>query len=88
MARYAVRAAGNTLLARCVDWVDESAKRLSGAGKGVDGRLIMDRQAEEFNRSLAEGAWLLRTNQPDAAVEKLLPLYEQAHLIRERGVVA
>ncbi len=37
-----------------------------------------DRQAEEFNRSLAEGAWLLRTNQPEAALEKLLPLYEQA----------
>lgn len=38
----------------------------------------MDRQAEEFNRALAEGAWLLRTNQPAAAVDKLLPLYEQA----------
>jgi tetratricopeptide (TPR) repeat protein len=39
---------------------------------------MMDRQAEEFNRALAEGAWLLRTNQPAAAVDKLLPLYEQA----------
>jgi hypothetical protein len=38
----------------------------------------MDRQSEEFNRALAEGAWLLRTNQPAAAVDKLLPLYEQA----------
>ncbi len=37
-----------------------------------------DRQAEEFNRALAEGAWLLRANQPEAALEKLLPLYEQA----------
>lgn len=39
---------------------------------------MMDRQSEEFNRTLAEGAWLLRTNQPAAAVDKLLPLYEQA----------
>lgn len=38
----------------------------------------MERQSEEFNRALAEGAWLLRTNQPAAAVDKLLPLYEQA----------
>lgn len=37
-----------------------------------------DRQAEEFSRALAEGAWLLRSNQPEAALEKLLPLYEQA----------
>ncbi|MCB0053898.1 MAG: hypothetical protein KDE24_30620, partial [Caldilinea sp.] len=37
-----------------------------------------DKQAEEFNRSLAEGAWLLRSNEPEAALEKLLPLYEQA----------
>jgi len=37
-----------------------------------------DRQAEEFNRALAEGAWLLSANQPEAALEKLLPLYEQA----------
>lgn len=36
------------------------------------------RHAEEFNRALAEGAWLLRINQPQAAIEKLLPLYEQA----------
>jgi tetratricopeptide (TPR) repeat protein len=37
-----------------------------------------DRHAEEFNRTLAEGAWMLRTNRPGEAVEKLLPLYEQA----------
>lgn len=37
-----------------------------------------DRQAEEFSRALAEGAWLLRSNQPEAALEKLLPLYEQS----------
>lgn len=37
-----------------------------------------DRHAEEFNRVLAEGAWLLRTNRPQEAAEKLLPLYEQA----------
>ncbi len=49
-----------------------------GADRGENKRLAMDRQAEEFNRALAEGAWLLRTNQPAAAVDKLLPLYEQA----------
>jgi protein O-GlcNAc transferase len=40
--------------------------------------MAVDRQSEEFNRTLAEGAWLLRTNQPQAAAERLLPLYEQA----------
>lgn len=54
------------------------AANQTSAGKGADGRLAMDRQPEEFNRALAEGAWLLRTNQPAAAVDKLLPLYEQA----------
>lgn len=40
--------------------------------------MSVDRQSEEFTRALAEGAWLLRTNRPREAVEKLLPLYEQA----------
>ena len=40
--------------------------------------MAVDRQSEEFNRVLAEGAWMLRTNRPGEAVEKLLPLYEQA----------
>ncbi len=46
--------------------------------RGLTGVMAMNRQAEEFSRALAEGAWLLRTNQPQAAVDKLLPLYEQA----------
>ena len=40
--------------------------------------MVNERYSEEFSRALAEGAWLLRTNQPQAAVDKLLPLYEQA----------
>jgi tetratricopeptide (TPR) repeat protein len=40
--------------------------------------MAADRQSEEFSRALTEGAWLLRTNQPQAAADKLLPLYEQA----------
>ncbi|MBK8796959.1 MAG: tetratricopeptide repeat protein [Anaerolineales bacterium] len=40
--------------------------------------MATDRNAEEFNRTLTEGAWLLRTNRPTEAVEKLLPLYAQA----------
>lgn len=40
--------------------------------------MAIERYSEEFGRALAEGAWLLRTNQPQAAVDKLLPLYEQA----------
>ncbi|MFM7171621.1 MAG: tetratricopeptide repeat protein, partial [Caldilinea sp.] len=38
----------------------------------------MERVSEEFKRALSEGAWLLRSNRPQVAVEKLLPLYEQA----------
>jgi tetratricopeptide (TPR) repeat protein len=34
--------------------------------------------SEEFRRALAEGGWLLRTDHPEQALEKLLPLYEQA----------
>lgn len=33
---------------------------------------------EEFHRALAEGAWLLRQNQPQEAMERLLPLWEMA----------
>lgn len=33
---------------------------------------------DEFQRALNEGAWLLRQNQPDEALERLLPLYEIA----------
>lgn len=40
--------------------------------------MAIDSQSEEFKRALAESAWLLRINQPQAALEKLLPLYEQA----------
>lgn len=40
--------------------------------------MAIDPQSEEFSRVLAEGAWLLRTNQPQAAADKLLLLYEQA----------
>jgi tetratricopeptide (TPR) repeat protein len=40
--------------------------------------MAIERYSEEFSRALAEGAWLLQTNQPQAAVDKLLPLYEQA----------
>ncbi|MBK8049432.1 MAG: tetratricopeptide repeat protein [Anaerolineales bacterium] len=32
----------------------------------------------EFQRALSEGAWLLRTNQPAEALEKLIPLYDVA----------
>jgi Flp pilus assembly protein TadD len=35
-------------------------------------------QPEEFQRALNEGAWLLRQNRPDEALERLLPLYELA----------
>jgi tetratricopeptide (TPR) repeat protein len=35
-------------------------------------------RSEEFHRALAEGGWLLRANRPEEALEKLLPLYEQA----------
>lgn len=34
--------------------------------------------SQEFQRTLGESAWLLRTNQPAAALDKLLTLYEQA----------
>lgn len=40
--------------------------------------MAFESQSEEFKRTLAESAWLLRMNQPQAALEKLLPLYEQA----------
>ncbi len=40
--------------------------------------MSFESQSEEFKRALAESAWLLRMNQPQAALEKLLPLYEQA----------
>ena len=33
---------------------------------------------EEFQRALTEGAWLLRTNQPAEALDRLMPLYEIA----------
>lgn len=35
-------------------------------------------QPEEFQRALSEGAWLLRQNRPQEAMERLLPLYEMA----------
>jgi len=35
-------------------------------------------QPEEFQRALSEGAWLLRQNRPQEALERLLPLYELA----------
>lgn len=35
-------------------------------------------QPEEFQRALNEGAWLLRQNRPDEALERLLPLYDLA----------
>lgn len=34
--------------------------------------------SEEFRRALGESAYLLQMNKPEAAVEKLLPLYEAA----------
>lgn len=40
--------------------------------------MAVDSRSAEFKRALAESAWLLRMNQPQAALEKLLPLYEQA----------
>ena len=33
---------------------------------------------EEFHRALSEGAWLLRQNRPQDAMERLLPLWEMA----------
>jgi tetratricopeptide (TPR) repeat protein len=33
---------------------------------------------EEFHRALSEGAWLLRQNRPEEAMERLLPLWEMA----------
>lgn len=33
---------------------------------------------EEFHRALSEGAWLLRQNRPQEAMERLLPLWEMA----------
>lgn len=42
------------------------------------GENAVERVSEEFKRALSEGAWLLRSNRPQAAVEKLQPLYEQA----------
>jgi tetratricopeptide (TPR) repeat protein len=33
---------------------------------------------EEFHRALSEGAWLLRQNRPQEAMERLLPLWETA----------
>jgi len=42
------------------------------------GKKAVERVSEEFKRTLSEGAWLLRSNRPQAAVDKLLPLYEQA----------
>ena len=33
---------------------------------------------EEFRRALSEGAWLLSQNQPNEALQKLLPLYTAA----------
>jgi tetratricopeptide (TPR) repeat protein len=33
---------------------------------------------EEFQRALNEGAWLLRQNRPQEAMERLLPLWEMA----------
>jgi tetratricopeptide (TPR) repeat protein len=33
---------------------------------------------EEFHRALAEGAWLLRQNRPQEAMDRLLPLWEMA----------
>jgi tetratricopeptide (TPR) repeat protein len=33
---------------------------------------------EEFHRALSEGAWLLRQNRPQDAMERLLPLWEIA----------
>lgn len=48
-------------------------------GAGQKGKVMsFESQSEEFKRALAESAWLLRMNQPQAALEKLLPLYEQA----------
>jgi tetratricopeptide (TPR) repeat protein len=35
-------------------------------------------EPEEFQRALNESSYLLRMNQPDAALEKLLPLYDAA----------
>lgn len=35
-------------------------------------------ETDEFRRALNEGGYLLRMNQPAAALEKLLPLYEAA----------
>lgn len=35
-------------------------------------------QPEEFQRALSEGAWLLRQNRPQEAMDRLLPLYEMA----------
>ena len=35
-------------------------------------------EPEEFQRALSEGAWLLRQNHPQEAMERLLPLYEMA----------
>jgi tetratricopeptide (TPR) repeat protein len=35
-------------------------------------------QPEEFQRALNEGAWLLRQNRAQEAMERLLPLYEMA----------
>jgi tetratricopeptide (TPR) repeat protein len=52
-------------------------KHTARFGRGFVG-MATERNAEEFNRTLAEGAWLLRANQPTEAMEKLLPLYEQA----------